>query len=65
MARGWTETDPDKGKPHRHTRAKIRLMLADVHDDHLALANIILKAAEKRPDDVLDAVLAVLGDDHG
>lgn len=63
MPKGWTDDDPDKGKPYRHTRAKIRLML----DDPLAglpgvCETILLKIAEKRPEDVLDALLDVLGD---
>jgi hypothetical protein len=63
MARGYTgPPDPDKGKPNRHTRAKINLMLTDIREDHLALEQVILKIAEKRPEDVLDAVLYVLGD---
>lgn len=62
MARGWNETDPEKGQPHRHTRAKIRLMLRDISDDPLALTAVITEIARKRPEDVLDAVLKVTGD---
>ena len=72
MARGWNEIDPDKGMPHRHVQAKIRLMLTDYSVEcescglhrpgfsESVLKEIILKIAEKRPEDVLDAVLAVL-----
>ena len=63
MARGWNETDPDKGKPNRHTRRKVELMLSGVEDIPLLTA-IIVKIAEKRPEDVLDAVLAVLEPDE-
>lgn len=66
MARGWNEEDPDKGKPHRHVQAKIRLMLGDhLYGNESAelLGKIVLKIAEKRPEDVLDAVLAVLEPD--
>ena len=62
MARGWNKEDPDKGKPHRHVQAKIRLVLSGVEDTPLLTA-IIVKIAEKRPGDVFDAVLAVMGDD--
>ena len=65
MAREWNEEDPEKGVPYRHTRAKIRLLLE--HDGDLVtyetLLAILLKVAEKRPEDVLDAVLAELGDE--
>lgn len=64
MPRGYTgPPDPDKGKPYRHTQAKIRLMLKDIEDDPLALVQVILRLAEKRPEDVLDAVTDVLGED--
>jgi hypothetical protein len=61
MARGYTgPPDPDKGTPNRHTKAKIKLMLKDIREDHLALEQVILKLAEKRPEDTLDAVLYVV-----
>lgn len=62
MARGWKETDPEKGTPNRHTRAKAALMLQGV-EDPAALKQVILKLTDKRPEDVLDAVLAVLEPD--
>jgi hypothetical protein len=63
MARGYAgPPDPDKGKPYRHTQQKIRLLLEGedlpVYED---LLKIILKIAEKRPEDVLDALVDVLG----
>lgn len=64
MARGYHgPEDPDKGRPNRHTRQKVRLMLADETADRGALTEIILMLAEKRPEDTLDAVLAVLEPD--
>jgi hypothetical protein len=66
MARGWNETDPEKGVPNRHTRAKIRLLLGDhLYGNESAglLGKILLKVAEKRPEDVLDAVTAELDGD--
>jgi TnpA family transposase len=64
MPRGWNETDPEKGQPNRHTRAKIRLMMQDILEDHFALRAVIDKIAEKRPEDVLDAVLWVTDQDN-
>jgi hypoxanthine-guanine phosphoribosyltransferase len=64
MPRGWNEADPEKGQPNRHTRAKIRLMMQDILDDPLALRAVIDKIAEKRPEDVLDAVLWVTEDNE-
>jgi hypothetical protein len=55
--------DPEKGTPYRHTRQKITLMLEPILDDPRALLAVIGKVAEKRPEDVLDAVLFVTGDD--
>jgi len=60
MPRGWNETDPDKGLPHRHTRAKIRLLLAGGSMRSQWLTEMVLKLAEKRPGEVLDVVTAVL-----
>jgi hypothetical protein len=61
VARGWNRQDPKKGVPYRHTRAKIELLLlgATAHD----LFTVIGKVADKRPDDVLDAVIAVMDDE--
>ena len=53
---GGIAPDPEKGRPYRHLRARIRLLLADVADDPLALEQLVLKIAEKRPEDVLDAL---------
>lgn len=63
MPKGWTDTDPDKGKPYRHTRAKIRLLLADIAGDAAALEKLVMRLAEKRPDDVLDAMVWLCRDD--
>jgi hypothetical protein len=60
MARGWADTDPDKGLPHRHIRARIRLMLNPLPPSYL-MEEIILRVAAKRPEEVLDAVREVLG----
>ena len=62
MARGWNENDPEKGVPNRHTRAKIRLLLDDIAASPQDLMAVIVKAAEKRPEDVLDAVIFVVSD---
>lgn len=57
MARGYAgPADPEKGNPHRHTRAKISLLMQDIEDDPLALVTLVRKIAEKRPGDVLDAL---------
>lgn len=67
MARGYAgPPDPDKGRPNRHTRAKIALMLGDhLYGSESAelLGKIVLKVADRRPEDTLDAVLAVLEPD--
>lgn len=64
MARGWDEVDPDKGKPHRHVRVKIDLLLSDLDVESWAdagvLYTILMKVAEKRPEEVLDAVTFVM-----
>lgn len=65
MARGRNEEDPEKGVPYRHLRARIRLLLGDhLYGSESAelLGKILLKVAEKRPEDVLDAVIEELGD---
>jgi hypothetical protein len=59
MTRGWNEAGREKGVPHRHTRAKIRLLLSG-QVKRAWLEEMLLKLAEKRPDDVLDAVSSVL-----
>jgi hypothetical protein len=59
--RSWSEARrEDKGMPHRHTRAKIRLLLAGGAVRSAWLTEMVLKLAEKRPDEVLDVVTAVL-----
>lgn len=57
---GGVQPDPDFGKPNRHTRQKCRLMLADLSpaQTHIVLRQLI----NKRPEDVLDAILEVVGD---
>jgi hypothetical protein len=63
MPRGYAgPADPLKGVPYRHTRAKITLLLQDIADDHLALTAVLMRVAEKRPEDVLDAVIWVTED---
>lgn len=55
MVKGYAgPEDPDKGKPHRHTRAKIRLLLPYL--DAGDLANVLWKIADKQPDLVLAAM---------
>lgn len=64
MARGYVgPPDPEKGQPHRHTRAKIELLMKPIMNDPLALAAVIGRIAQKRPDDVLDAVIYVVNDE--
>lgn len=63
MARGYAgPEDPHKGKPYRHTRAKIELMLDEGEGlpRHEDLLRIILKLADKHPVDVLDAIVEAL-----
>jgi hypothetical protein len=59
---GGIVPDPDAGKPYRHVRQKLRLrlLMADLGTDDLEA--VIWTLAGKRPDAVLDAVLAVLAD---
>lgn len=60
MPRGWSEVDPEKGVPHRHTRAKIRLLLAGGKREWLEEA--LLRVSEKHPDAVLDAIAGILAE---
>jgi hypothetical protein len=54
---GGIEPDPDKGKPYRHTRRKCLLMMEGMNGDkHGAALKLLI---EKRPEDVLDALIAV------
>lgn len=59
---GGLEPDPDKGRPHRHTRAKIQLLILDARHDPVTLTRVIDKVAETYPGAVLDAVLEAIGD---
>lgn len=67
MARGYAgEADPDKGKPYRHTRQKIRLLLTEPElPVYEKLLEIILHLMETRPEEVLDSVTAVLDSKEG
>lgn len=57
---GGAVPDPDKGKPHRHVRARARLMLQGMTpEQHLAAINWLL---DKRPEDTLDALIAASED---
>jgi hypothetical protein len=63
MPRGYHgPPDPDKGKPYRHQRQKIALLLSLPEPTAQQLLQIVMLIAEKRPGDVLDAALMVLGD---
>jgi hypothetical protein len=57
---GGLEPDPDKGKPHRHTRQKARLMMGGMDDEQLAAVLQII--IDKRPEEALDAILEVAGE---
>ena len=61
MARGWTDTDPDKGAPHRHTRAKVRLLLTG-EVKRAWLVEMLIRMSERHPDAVLGAVSDVLAE---
>jgi hypothetical protein len=67
MAKGWTDRDPAKGIPYRRTREKIELLLGSRDQGELLsyedLLAVVLKVAERRPEDVLDA-LTWLHDDN-
>lgn len=65
MARGYHgPEDPDKGKPYRHTRAKIELMLGDLvrTPDMEVMLQILGKVTDRHPVAVLDAVTEVMSD---
>ena len=60
------DKDPDAGKPHRHTRNKIQLILEDMesrtesyYDDCQMLESVLWVIAEKHPGEVLDALIQV------
>jgi hypothetical protein len=55
--------DPDFGKPNRHTRAKIGLMLDANLRNYSYLHATLLKVAERYPEAVLDALLEASGED--
>ena len=57
---GGIEPDPEAGKPYRHTRQKARLMLADLNEEQVRQALILL--LDKRPEDVLDALIKASGE---
>lgn len=63
MARGYAgPEDPDKGKPYRHTRAKIDLMLTEPDlPTYGQLLEIITWLADQRPVDVLNAIVGIMG----
>jgi hypothetical protein len=63
------DKDPDAGKPHRHTRNKIQLMLTgmaekteNVSDDYQQMLEVLWVIAEKHPGEVLDAMIRVSGE---
>jgi hypothetical protein len=63
------DNDPKKGTPHRRTHEKIELLLSALPkqytsyaDAYGALELVLHRIADKRPDDVLDA-LVWLNDD--
>jgi hypothetical protein len=58
---GGLQPDPDKGKPHRHTRAKIRLMIEDMTP--VQAIQVISKIMDIRPEETLDAIIAVCGEE--
>jgi hypothetical protein len=53
--------DPDKGKPYRHTRQRIRLLIPDLTYNQREA--VLWELMEKHPDEVLDAVLKVRGEE--
>ena len=57
---GGVEPDPDRGKPYRNTRRKCRLMMEGMSGDKYAAALSLL--IDKRPEDVLDALIEVSGE---
>jgi hypothetical protein len=64
VPRGWNQQDPEKGVPYRHVKAKIRLLLGGLllNTDGEVLQGVLLKLAEKHPDDVLTAVADVMAE---
>lgn len=65
MPRGWTDDDPAKGTPHRRVREQVGLLLGDTgygSQDGELLRTVILKLAEKRPEEVRDALAEALDD---
>lgn len=59
---GGLQPDPDKGKPHRHTRQKIRLMLDGMTQAQLLSALTFLM--DTRPEETLDALIEVCGEEQ-
>ena len=54
------DKDPEAGAPFRHARQKARLLLDDATPDQMRETLAVLISS--RPNDVLDALCAVLGD---
>jgi hypothetical protein len=52
--------DPDFGKPNRHTRAKIRLLMKYL--DAGDVENVLLKVAERHPETVLKVMCDLMED---
>ncbi len=70
MPRGWTDNDPAKGTPDRRTREKIGLLLGGWPEQYgdgayVALEQVVWRVAEKRPQDVLDALVWLVEEDGG
>lgn len=58
---GGLQPDPDKGKPYRRTREKARLMISSLNEEQLHGA--LLYLMDTRPEDLLDALLHVNGEE--
>jgi hypothetical protein len=63
MPKGWTDDDPGKGKPYRRVHEQIGLLLDGIGDHGLSLRTVLLKIAETRPLEVLDALVWLCRDD--
>lgn len=63
---GGAQPDPDKGKPHRHTRQKARLMMDTFGEGEAAWLKLRLAMnhlLDTRPEDVLDALIKASGEE--
>lgn len=60
---GGLQPDPDKGRPHRHTRQKIRLMMQGLSQEQLVTAIKILM--DSRPEETLDALITASCEEQG